>query len=112
MLIVPRCHPLAFVGQVPRDGLYSLTFVSLFAGSSQETTLRKHGILWRRLKVDMVRCPATACAASEQRVSQRCSQGVHDVPLAWSGCRALSQKGLLVMQRHHDCVIAMDAKPI
>ena len=59
MLIVPRDHPLASVGQVPRDGLYSLTFVSLNAGSSvqssQETTLRKHGIMWRRLKIDMVR---------------------------------------------------------
>ncbi len=59
MLIVPRDHPLAGVGRVPKDGLYSLTFVSLNAGSSvqaaQETTLRKHGILWRRLKTDMVR---------------------------------------------------------
>jgi len=58
VLIVPRDHPLADVGQVTRDGLYSLTFVSVNAGSpvqsAQETTLHKHGILWRRLKVDMV----------------------------------------------------------
>ena len=59
MLIVPRDHPLAGVGQVSRDGLYSLTFVSVNAGSPvqtvQESTLHQHGILWRRLKVDMVR---------------------------------------------------------
>ena len=58
MLIVPREHPLAGMGQVAREGLYSLTFVSLNAGSSvqsaQESTLHKHGILWRRLKIDMV----------------------------------------------------------
>ena len=59
VLIVPRDHPLAGVGRVHKDGLYSLTFVSLNAGSSvqaaQATTLRKHGILWQRLKIDMVR---------------------------------------------------------
>ena len=56
---MPRDHSLAGVGRVHKDGLYSLTFVSLNAGSSvqvaQETMLRKHGILWRRLKTDMVR---------------------------------------------------------
>ena len=84
MLIVPRDHPLAGVGQVPRDGLYSLTFVSLNAGSSvqiaQETTLRKHGILWRRLKIDMVSPPHRRRTIIGQRV--RCRVGARRV---WPG---------------------------
>lgn len=69
VLIVPRDHPLAAAGVVPRDALYSLTFVFLNAGSSvqlaQEATLRRQGILWRRLKIDMVRFTAvSACHVS------------------------------------------------
>lgn len=66
VLIVPRDHQLAAAGVVPKDALYSLTFVFLNTGSSvqlaQEATLRRQGILWRRLKIDMVRfTSASAC---------------------------------------------------
>ncbi len=58
VLIAPPGHPALGGGLLEREQLYSLTFVCLNEGSTvqaaQAAMLRRHGISWRRLKIDMV----------------------------------------------------------
>ncbi len=59
MLIAPRGHPALEQEAVEREELYRLDFVSLNGGSSVQTAqaamLRRQGIAWPRLKINMVR---------------------------------------------------------
>ena len=65
-LIVPRGHELAKRGAIGVEELYALSLVSLNQGSSvqlmQEKLLRRHGILWRHLHVEIVRPPSLTCS--------------------------------------------------
>ena len=58
MLIAPRGHPVLQAGPLQREQLYNLQFVCLNEGSTvqaaQAAMLRRHGIAWRRLQIDMV----------------------------------------------------------
>lgn len=57
VLIAPRDHPVLQAGPLQREQLYSLRFVCLNEGSTVQTAqaamLRRHGIAWRRLQIDM-----------------------------------------------------------
>ena len=59
VLIAPRGHPALEQEAVDREELYRLEFVSLNGGSSVQTAqaamLRRQGIAWPRLKINMVR---------------------------------------------------------
>ena len=61
VLIVPPEHPLAARGTIEVAELYGLSLVGINQGSSvqavQEGLLRRHGILWRHLHIDLA-CPA------------------------------------------------------
>lgn len=64
VLIAPRNHPVLQAGPLQREQLYSLQFVCLNEGSTvqaaQAAMLRRHGIAWRRLQIDMV-CSLLCC---------------------------------------------------
>lgn len=66
VLIAPKGHSVLQAGPLQREQLYSLKFVCLNEGSTvqaaQAAMLRRHGIAWRRLQIDMVR-PASRRAA-------------------------------------------------
>ncbi len=82
MLIAGRGHAALTAGQpLEREQLYGLTFVSLNQGSSvqaaQATMLRRHGLSWRRLKIDMVRCPA--CRRMQRHTDKGCECHLQNV---------------------------------
>ncbi len=70
MLIAAQGHPALGGGPLEREQLYGLTFVCLNEGSTvqsaQAAMLRRHGISWRRLKIDMVRFLFAASAMFER----------------------------------------------
>ncbi len=68
VLIVPRGHELAKRREIGVEELYALSLVSLNQGSSvqcmQEKLLRRHGILWRHLHVEIVRSLSSASSCT------------------------------------------------